>query len=79
MFTRGQRGTNTIQVARHLCHSSFHQFGCWGMFAHRRPGSFAGALPDLMAGQSHIGPNLSSCLIDIPIPPNKGVSCTRHN
>jgi len=75
VLTRGQGGTNTIQVARHLCHGVFHQFGCRGRFAHRRPRPMAGAFPDLMASQSHIGPNLSSCLVDIPIPPNKHFSC----
>ena len=79
MLTRGQGSTNTIQVARHLCNGSFHQFGCGGMFAHRRPCPYAGAFPDLVAGQSHVRPNLSSSQIDIPIPPNKPVSCTRHN
>ena len=79
MLTRGQRSTDTIQVARHLCNGSFHQFGCGGVLAHRCPRPFASAFPDFVASQSHVGPNLSSCLIDIPIPPNKPVSCTRHN
>src|SRR5215469_14359384 len=78
MLTRGQRGTNAIQVPGHLCNCAFQQFGRWGMFAHRRPRPLTRAFPDLMASQSHIGPNTSSRLVDIPVPTNEDSFCIRH-
>jgi hypothetical protein len=74
----GFRSPNAVEIARYLCNRVLHELGSGTMIVKQGPCLLTRLFPDLMAGQSHVPSNRSSCLIDVPIPPNKYSPYTCH-
>jgi hypothetical protein len=79
MLLGGFRSPNTVEIARHLRNRIFHELRCGTMIVKQGMRPLTRLFPDLMARQSHIWSNRSSCLIDLPVPPSQYSPCTCHN
>ena len=79
MLPIGQRCPDPIQVTGNLCNGILHEFGSWGLISEEKFRPPTGLFPNLMTGQSHVGPNRPSAAIEVPVPPSRYSRCTRHH
>src|SRR3984957_941896 len=75
----GERRPDPIQITGDLCNGILHEFSSWGLVSEENLCPLTGLFPNLMAGQSHVGPNRPSRMIEVPVPPSKNSLCTRHH
>lgn len=75
----GQRCADPIQVTGDLRNRILHQFGRGPVIRNEKMCPLTGLFPNLMAGQSHVGPNRPSCAIHVPVPPGKSSPYARHH
>lgn len=68
----GKGRADTIQVTGNLRDSILHQFSGWALISEENLRPLTGLFPNLMTGQSHVGPNRPSCTIHVPVPPGQG-------
>ena len=79
MLPGGERSPGPIQVTGDLVNGLLHQFRSERLIGEQNLRSLTGLFPNLMTGQSHVGPNRPSCAIRVPVPPSEHFPCTRHH